>query len=484
MDGGTQRFLAFARADDRSGMEELLREHHGRCVARAQRILGNAADAEDAVQDAFLRLLRGASSFDGSVPFGAWLARLVTEASLDLRRSTTRRRRREDEALLTPPTQDLESSDDERLAQIRQLVEELPDELKAPIELRFFAGLSQKETAEKLGVSENLVAVRIHRGKERIRRRLAQAGLVLAMPELDEQLASAGHGGGAAAVAGAKGAAHSKLWWGASVALLALLGAWPAWVALRQPRAAPAVPAVPAVAAVPGVPAIPTVALSPPPAAARKSYTWNFDHGEPSDLTVIQGSWHHLDHGGIGGSGCMEIDGDLCHVRIDLPVLEGPLKATLMEEPLLPVTMDYQATLMWSNATYQYMLENVNPPPEHIILRPGKEFGFLPITEFIDDDSVQVLNRVPTITEFVHRLDDAPLVIQIGGHQRLDDLRIEQVDASEVPDLSALRHAAYSVPLAQRHGKTVLKGLRGHDPRRPVRIDWQDPVGEQPLIAP
>src|SRR5262245_6979597 len=95
MDGGTQRFLAFVRAGDRSGIEELLREHRAGCVARAQQILGNAADAEDAVQDAFLRLMRFSADYDGSVPFGAWLGRMVLDASINLRRSASRRWRRE-----------------------------------------------------------------------------------------------------------------------------------------------------------------------------------------------------------------------------------------------------------------------------------------------------------------------------------------------------------------------------------------------------
>jgi RNA polymerase sigma-70 factor (ECF subfamily) len=486
MDGGTQRFLAFARSDDRSGMEELLREYHERCVSRARSILGNAADAEDAVQDAFLRLVRGASSYDGSVPFGAWLARLVTEASLDLRRSATRRRRREDEALLTPPTQELESAEDERLAQLRQLVAELPDELKAPIELRFFAGLSQKETAEKLGVSENLVAVRIHRGKERLRRRLAQGGVILTLPALDAHLASAGHGGGgAAALVGAKSTAHSKLWWGMAAALLAFLSAPPVWLALRPPRSAAAA-AIPAqaspVAAAPAAPA-----TSKRVAAKKKFYAWNFDDGEAPELKVLKGSWHHLDHGGVGDSGCMEIDGDVCYVVVDAPLLDGPLKFSHMEGPLLPATIDYQATLIWSNAPYQYIVYNFGAPPKNLDLRPGRPQAgkFYPIWQYIDEDSIQVWSGIGrTITEFVRRLDQSPLVIQIGGHQRLDDLRIEQIDAAEVPDLSELRRAVYSVPLGQRHGEGDLKGMRGYDRRKPVRVNWQEPIGDQPLIAP
>src|SRR3954463_14224747 len=95
----SRRFLDFARDREAAALEQLMREHVDSAYAQARRILGSPADAEDAVQEAFIRLVRTAPDYDGSVPFGAWLGLLVRDACADQRRSTRRRRRREGRAL-------------------------------------------------------------------------------------------------------------------------------------------------------------------------------------------------------------------------------------------------------------------------------------------------------------------------------------------------------------------------------------------------
>ena len=81
-----QRFLRFARKGDGAVLEGLFRESVDEAYTLARRLLGHADDAEDAVQEAYLQLVRTAGGYDGSVPFRAWLGRLVYTASLHLRR--------------------------------------------------------------------------------------------------------------------------------------------------------------------------------------------------------------------------------------------------------------------------------------------------------------------------------------------------------------------------------------------------------------
>src|SRR4051812_40922590 len=87
-------FLAYARDRDPAILDGLMRAHAGPALAQARRILGRVDLAEDAVQEACLRLLASADRYRPEVPFTAWLGRLVAESALDIARRRGRYRRR------------------------------------------------------------------------------------------------------------------------------------------------------------------------------------------------------------------------------------------------------------------------------------------------------------------------------------------------------------------------------------------------------
>lgn len=163
---GAADFLAYARDGDAAALERCLRACADQAYTQARRTLGNPADADDAVQEAFLQLVRTAGRFDGTVPFGAWLGQLVRTACLRVRRSERRRQRREEVAMATPSTPQPDTVDAEA---VRALVARLPAADRAAIELHYFAGLSQAETAAALGGSESSVAMRLSRARARLR---------------------------------------------------------------------------------------------------------------------------------------------------------------------------------------------------------------------------------------------------------------------------------------------------------------------------
>jgi RNA polymerase sigma-70 factor (ECF subfamily) len=84
---------------DLSTFEELYRSHGSRMKSVAYNILGNAADAEDAVQEAFLRVYRGMGAFKGTARLSTWMFRILVNACHDIGRQ---RRRRRDEMDLGP----------------------------------------------------------------------------------------------------------------------------------------------------------------------------------------------------------------------------------------------------------------------------------------------------------------------------------------------------------------------------------------------
>src|SRR4051794_4892755 len=87
------RFLAYARTGDPAILETLLRQHADQAFTQARRMLGRSDRAEDAVQDACVRLIASASRYRGTVPFAAWFGRLVHFAALEQRRLRGRHRR-------------------------------------------------------------------------------------------------------------------------------------------------------------------------------------------------------------------------------------------------------------------------------------------------------------------------------------------------------------------------------------------------------
>jgi RNA polymerase sigma-70 factor (ECF subfamily) len=87
------------RRGDLSAFEKLYRSHGARMKSVAYNILGNATDAEDAVQEAFLRVYRNMGGFKGTAQLSTWMFRIVVNASHDIGRQ---RRRRRDETELGP----------------------------------------------------------------------------------------------------------------------------------------------------------------------------------------------------------------------------------------------------------------------------------------------------------------------------------------------------------------------------------------------
>src|SRR4030095_10952282 len=85
-----QLLVRHARGD-RETLEELFRRYRTVAYRVAHRLLGNEADALDAVQEGFIKALKHLPAFEGGSSFKTWLLRVVTNASLDLGRQRGRR---------------------------------------------------------------------------------------------------------------------------------------------------------------------------------------------------------------------------------------------------------------------------------------------------------------------------------------------------------------------------------------------------------
>src|ERR1700745_1217007 len=86
MDGGDAAIVAQALADDRDAFRVLVERHSRTLFRLAYRMTGNEQDAEEIVQDAFLRAYRRLDRFESRANFGTWLYRIAVNCSLDLMR--------------------------------------------------------------------------------------------------------------------------------------------------------------------------------------------------------------------------------------------------------------------------------------------------------------------------------------------------------------------------------------------------------------
>jgi RNA polymerase sigma-70 factor (ECF subfamily) len=171
-------------ARDRAGFEQLMRQYNRRLYRLARAALRDDAEAEDALQDAYLAAYRSIDRFRGESTLSTWLSRLVlNECFGRLRRGA----RRQKVIPMVSPTQEMDAvpeqdgaSPDRLLAraQMRALLERkldnLPEAFRLVFVLRSVEELSVEETAQTLGIPEATVRSRYFRAKGLLRAALAE----------------------------------------------------------------------------------------------------------------------------------------------------------------------------------------------------------------------------------------------------------------------------------------------------------------------
>lgn len=163
-------------AGDTSLFEILMRRYNQRLFRVARAILADDAEAEDVMQDAYVRAFRELAGFRGEARFSTWLTKIACYEAL----ARARKRRRlvpiEGGEPPEPPTPESgperEVENRELHAVLRDAVEVLPDPLRTVFCLREVEGLSTEQTADLLGLTLENVRVRLHRAKRTLRETL------------------------------------------------------------------------------------------------------------------------------------------------------------------------------------------------------------------------------------------------------------------------------------------------------------------------
>jgi RNA polymerase sigma factor (sigma-70 family) len=164
-----------AKRGDTHAYEELVHAHQGIAFRTAYVIAGNAADAEEAAQDGFVKAWRALGRFREGAPFRPWLLQIVANEARNRRRSAGRRAHLALRAATEQPSGGAAPSPEASLLSAEQhtallgAVNELPDDQRAVVALRYFVGLTEQEVADALGVPAGTVKSRSARALERLR---------------------------------------------------------------------------------------------------------------------------------------------------------------------------------------------------------------------------------------------------------------------------------------------------------------------------
>ena len=175
--------VAQARAGDSNAFRVLVERHSRNLFRLAYRMTGHQEDAEDVVQETFLRAYRQLSKFDDRAGFGTWLYRIAANCSLDLIRARKRRNERQEAAeeaspdLIqslpdAAPTPDRLAMSGEVERKVARVMNELSEMERSAFVLRHYEGMCIDDIGRTLGVQPNAAKHSVFRAVQKLRRAL------------------------------------------------------------------------------------------------------------------------------------------------------------------------------------------------------------------------------------------------------------------------------------------------------------------------
>jgi RNA polymerase sigma factor, sigma-70 family len=164
--------VARAKAGDREGFSGLVRIHQRRAYMVARSVVMTHEDAEDAVQEGFMRAYQALDRFEAGQSFGAWLNRIVANAALDL--SRRRKVRAADELSDSFASAFRDPAEDSELRErLQSALATLPERARTVLVLHDIEGFTHAEIGELLGDTGRNRAVDLHHARRKLKVLLA-----------------------------------------------------------------------------------------------------------------------------------------------------------------------------------------------------------------------------------------------------------------------------------------------------------------------
>ena len=182
-DANDAELVVAALAGNTQAFDVLVTRYRRAMLTIAQQIVRNPTDAEDVVQDAFLRAFEALPQLSDLNRFGAWLHSITRNRALRYYKNASRYQPQEDMEPHLNRTSDTSAEDPAHIVEreltqqaIRDAIQELPSDYQAVIELYYWAEMPQKRMAEFLSVPLTTVKWRLHKAKEMLKTILERRG--------------------------------------------------------------------------------------------------------------------------------------------------------------------------------------------------------------------------------------------------------------------------------------------------------------------
>jgi len=163
------------KLNDRVAQMKLYKKYCDGMFCVAMRFLKNSDDAEDVVQESFVKAFQCIHQFKGEVTFGAWLKRIVVNRSIDFLKSKHQRVIELDEEyihIIEDNDDDWEVQDGIGIEEVKTKIEELSDNYKYVVQLFLIEGYDHNEISSILKISETASRTRLLRGKNYLKEAL------------------------------------------------------------------------------------------------------------------------------------------------------------------------------------------------------------------------------------------------------------------------------------------------------------------------
>jgi RNA polymerase sigma-70 factor (ECF subfamily) len=175
-------WIAQALQGDRTAFGQLVRAYERPVYNLTYRMLGNAAEAEDAAQETFLRAYAKLATYQPGRKFVNWLLSIASHHCIDRLRRKGRAPQLSLDGPLPPewltsdaPRPDQAVDRRQRREQVRQSIDVLPPDYRAAIVLRYWYNLSYREIAGVMDTTESAIKSRLHRARRMLARELQAA---------------------------------------------------------------------------------------------------------------------------------------------------------------------------------------------------------------------------------------------------------------------------------------------------------------------
>lgn len=172
--------ISRARGGDREAFGELVEQYRDNVYRLAYRMCGNAYDADEAAQEAFVAAWRALPNFRGDAKFSTWLYRLTTNAAIDVMRREKRHQTMGDGEMIDladdadSPQETVERTEQQEAVQ--KALATLSEEYREVLLLRYMEELDYAEIAEVLQLPSGTVKSRINRAKAALKAALLKSG--------------------------------------------------------------------------------------------------------------------------------------------------------------------------------------------------------------------------------------------------------------------------------------------------------------------